>query len=183
MTTRTAGEVDEAIRLWDQLQAGLFLVEDTIQEIILKKAWEPLGYESFFEAWDDKMSHIELAKQLNIRVAYQMLAEGVDVDRIALAVKGVGPETIKNIKRERENGVPAHAARGSSPRSKVIIDKPITVREHGREKASPDSFIRFEVGPTMRAQYERIASKLGRSVPDIAKEGTAKIFAELAKVK
>jgi hypothetical protein len=185
--TITANAVNDAIKLWDQLRMGLFLVTDTIEKIIEQRAWEPLGYESFFEAWDDKMSDISLAKEIQIRAVYQMLAEGVDVDRIAMANKGIGPGTVENIKRERENGVPAELAKGLPSRGRRTppppFSKPIYVRPHGREKASPDSVIKIDVGPTMFAEYARIAKKLGRSVPDIAKEAIEAKFAELARGK
>ena len=183
--TLTADSINEAMRLWDQLRMGLFLVEDTIQKIIEQKAWEPLGYESFFEAWDDKMSDISLAKEIQIRAVYQMLAEGVDADRIAMSVKGIGPATLENIKRERQSGTPPELATGlppRPPRSKAS-NKPVYVPPHFREKPSPDSVIKIDVGPTMFAEYARIAKRLGRSVPDIAKEAIEAKFAELAKAK
>lgn len=182
MATYTAGEVSRAIELFDRLRDNWLDLADTWEQIIAERAWEPLGYETFFEAWDDKLSDIPLSRFVNVRAVYQMLAEGIDEDRIAMAVKGIGPETVRNIKRERENGVPPELATGRPPRQRPA-DKPIYVRPHGREKASPDSVIRVDVGPTMFIEYTRIAKKLGRSVPDIAKEAIAERFSQLAKVK
>ncbi|HKS94584.1 MAG TPA: hypothetical protein VJV74_00460 [Terriglobia bacterium] len=183
MASTIADAVKDAIDLWDQLRVGLFLVEDTIQKIIEQKAWEPLGYDSFFEAWDDKMSDISLAKEIQIRAAYQMLAEGVDADRIAMSVKGIGPRTVENIKRERENGLTADQARGAAPRTSATRDKPNFRRSTFTKDPEPRSVIKIDVGPTMFAEYARIAKKLGRSVPDIAKEAIEARFAELAKGK
>lgn len=172
----SAEAINRAIQTWDDLRGGFLYTQDKLEALLdNEENWTALGYQSFFEAWDDKMSDITLAKELNLRVVARFLQEGIDVDRIALSMKGVGPETVRNVERELTNGVPPEQVRGTR------ISKPIYVRPHGRERAAPSAFIRFEVGRTMRGEYERIAAILGRPVSDIARDATEQHFAALAK--
>lgn len=154
----------EAQSLWGELRKHFANAENVIQEIVEQKAWEPLGYGSFAEAWVGEMSTLTLPSEVRPHVVYQMLAEGWEPVDIAEAVKGVGPGTAEGLARQRRNGVPPNHA---------------VVREHYRRRSAPASHIRINVGPTMLAEYRRIALIEGESVEDIAKVAVAEYFREL----
>lgn len=80
----------EAQSLWGELRKHFANAENVIQEIVEQKAWEPLGYGSFAEAWVGEMSTLTLPSEVRPHVVYQMLAEGWEPVDIAEAVKGVG---------------------------------------------------------------------------------------------
>jgi hypothetical protein len=87
----------------------LFSMRKSIIEIIEQRAWEPT-YESFAKAWADKMFDAPLPVELHPYVVCQMLDEGLTPDKIAHAAKGVKPGMAENLKRQRDNGVPARLA-------------------------------------------------------------------------
>lgn len=157
-----------AKQLWAKLNQHLVSAEKAIQEIIEAKAWEPLGYGTFAEAWAAEMSNSSLASEIRPHVVYQMLDEGWTAEDIANAVKGVSPNGAALLDRQRRNGVPPNHA---------------VVREHYRRPASPPSHIRIDVGATMLGEYHRIALEVGESVEAIALEAIRERFRELAVVK
>ena len=91
----------QASELWRALDP-----RGVIEDIIETRAWEPLGYSSFSEAWPAEMADITLPAELRAHVVYQMLADGTSVDDIACAVKGVGRDRVESLKRQRLSGVP-----------------------------------------------------------------------------
>ena len=160
--------VAEAGKLWGELRQHFANAENTIQAIVEQKAWEPLGYNSFAEAWAAEMSNLTLPSEVRPHVVYQMLAEGWEPVDIADAVKGVGPQTAEAFARQKRNGVPPNHA---------------VVREHYRRPAAPPSHIRISVGATMLGEYHRIALAVNQSVEEIALEAVRERFRELAVVK
>lgn len=158
----------QAQQLWADLRKHFANAENVIQEIVATKAWEPLGYKSFAEAWVGEMSNLTLPSEVRPHVVYQMLAEGWEPVDIADAVKGVGPETAELLARQRRNGVPPNHA---------------VVREHYRRRSAPPSHIRINVGTTMLAEYHRVALTVGRSVEEIALEAVREKFRELVASK
>ena len=48
----------EALNLWDELKRGFVNAERVLVRIINERAWEPLGYSSFNEAWTDRMQGV-----------------------------------------------------------------------------------------------------------------------------
>jgi hypothetical protein len=158
----------QARKLWADLRGHFANAENVIQKIIEQKAWEPLGFKSFAEAWAAEMSNLTLPGEVRPHVVYQMLAEGWAPVDVAAAVKGVGPGTVEALARQRSNGVPPNHA---------------VVREHYRRPAAPPSHIRLNVGSTMLGEYHRIAVEVGQSVEDIALEAVRERFRELVSVK
>lgn len=158
----------QAQKLWGELRRHFANAENVIQQIVEQKAWEPLGYGSFAEAWVGEMSNLTLPSEVRPHVVYQMLAEGWEPVDIADVVKGVGPSTAEALARQRRNGVPPNHA---------------VVREHYRRRSAPASHIRINVGPTMLAEYHRIATVVGQSVEDIALEAVRDRFRELVVAK
>src|SRR5258705_8968379 len=121
-----------ARKLTEQFRSGLINAERAMQEIIADKAWEPLGYGSFTAWWDgENFGDITLATELRPHVIYTMLDEGQSVDAIAETVKGIGPELVKSVARQRRHGVPAGDVR---------------VRRHDRGRPSAPYRIITEIG-------------------------------------
>lgn len=175
----TAEEITRALELWDQLRTGFLWSTDTIEEIIHNRSWEPLSYATFFDAWEEKMADIELAKHLNVRLVVQFLEEGVDEDRILDSVKGLGPVTIANIKRERAIGVPADKVRGTGPRP--TYEKPVFVNAHIKDSAGQRKNVTIEVGTFWRSESERAAKMLGLPHAAMAKDIYIDSLKELLK--
>lgn len=155
---------NQAESLWGSLADRFLQAEDILKEIIHRKAWEPIGHSTFAEAWQATMRDITLASELRPHVVYQLLAEGVGTDEVARNVKGIGTESAESLERQRNNGVPAGHA---------------VVSRHLRKNPSRPDTLHITVGPTMMAEYNRIAKRLGLTAEDIAKEAVAKRFAEL----
>ena len=153
-----------ATALWDALRHHFTNAADTIRAIIEDKAWEPLGYLSFAEAWSREMRDVALAHEVRAHVVYQLLEEKVPVQDIADMVGGVGPVVAESLARQRSNGVPADCA---------------VVREHLRRPASQANTLRIKIGATMLYEYKRIARLQGDTVEDIAKDAIAARFAEI----
>jgi hypothetical protein len=167
---KSAAEVDRlrklaAEELWERLGKDLFSVQTTIIEIIESRAWEPLGYATFAEAWRDRMSDLTIAPEIRPHVVYQMFAEGAGADTVADAVKGIGPEAAKELKRQRDIGVPASEATH-------------VVREH-RRRAPARHFVTFELSGDDAAAWQAKARRAGKSVNSIAAEATAAAFRAL----
>lgn len=156
-----------AMELWDRLRTLFLATQDTLEKIIYEKAWEPLGYASFAEAWQDKMGDITLASELRPHVVYQLLADGLNVNAIAAAVKGVGPAAVAGLQRQRSNGVPAKHA------SLTVVSR------HLRNKPAPRSTLHLEVGESAYVEYQRIAKKVKMTVEEIALDAIKARFKEL----
>lgn len=175
----------QALSLWANLRASFLQFQDVLEKIIEEKAWEPLGYESFAEAWTAKMSDITLAAEFRAHVVYQMFADGLDVDAVAEAVKGVGRDRAESLKRQRSNGVPAAHASLSTPRKKWFnkpSDGSTVVSEHLRKPPSAQRALHLDFSPTAIKRFQRIAKKHGLSVDDIARDAVMSKFKELGDV-
>jgi len=159
-----------AENLWEALRSGFLGTEKTIVEIIKARAWEPLGYETFTDAWVKEVADISIANELLPHVVYQMFAEGLTVDEVAETVKGIGADRAESLDRQRRHGIPAHAA------------SMYEVRRHMRRRPRPADTIHVVVGPAVLQDCHRIATQVGRSVEDIAKEAIMARFAELGAV-
>lgn len=157
----------QATLLWSKLRQHFINAATVIEEIIERRAWEPLGYESFTEAWHSQMEGVTLAVEVRPHVVYQMLTEGYDYDAIAAAVKGVGRDRVESLDRQRRNGVPARDASMH------------VVREHLRKQPSAAAYVHVPVGPIALRRYREIAEKHDTTVEQIAAEAIAARFEEL----
>lgn len=101
-------------QLWQDLRKGMFAMQQTITTIIAEKAWEPLGYDSFTEAWSARLADVTLGSELRAHVVFQMFREGSTPEEVAAAMKGVGRDSADAFKSQMENGVPAELATGRS---------------------------------------------------------------------
>lgn len=159
-----------AIELWNKLRTQFLAFQDTLEEIIDKRAWEPMGYSSFHENYIAKMGDITLAVELRPHVVYQMLAEGLSVEQIAASVRGVGVDRVESLARQRQNGVPARHASLSTGRKwhNRADDDLTTVREHERKKPSEASTVHLEIGALKLKRLEKAAKKLHMSKEELA---------------
>ncbi|MDG3013585.1 hypothetical protein [Speluncibacter jeojiensis] len=160
-----------ATTLWNTLRDSLVNAEKTIIEIIEKKAWEPLGYDTFAEAWTDRLDGIRLTtNELRAHVVYQLLSEGADDEQVNNTLgpgSGVGIGTIKNLRRQRANGVPAGRASH-------------LVRQHARRAPSGPRFVRCEFSAEEYAHFREVADAMGRSISEIAADAVRTAFEEMA---
>lgn len=150
--------------MWDNLRHHFTNAADAIKAIIESRAWEPLGYASFAQAWKSEMSDVKLAGEIRAHVVYQLLEERVPVADVADMVGGVGPTLAESFARQKANGVPADCA---------------VVAEHFRRKPKPADTLHVKVGATMLHEYRRIAALQGDTVEDIAREAIREHFAQL----
>lgn len=162
MTTKPITKT-QAEALWEQLHEDFANAEERMKQIIITKAWEPLGYRSFHEAWAERMSDISIAAEVRPHVVYQMLNEGMTPEDIDDAVKGIGADIAESLQRQRDNGVPAELATLIGKRSKQPL---------------PDS-IRIKLGYDRLKRYKHISQQAGMKVQDIAFQATVARFEEL----
>lgn len=161
----------QATKLWSDLRGHFVNAEKKIIEIIEARAWEPLGFESFAEAWASKMEGVRLATdEVRAHVVYAMFSDGLSDEQIneRLGVgSGVTDRQVKHLRRQKSNGVPPSLA---STR----------VRSHVRRNPSAPRTIHVELHSTEYARYQEIAKALDRDVADIALEAIRHAFEELS---
>ena len=144
-----------AARMWDELRDGFTNVETQIVQIIEQRAWEPLGYASFAEAWAERLAGVRLATdECRAHVVYAMLADGLGDAEIVTGV-GIGDAAVANLRRQRALGVPARHAR---------------VRQHVRSLPRAPFIVKVELDHETLAEYQAAASALGLLFADEAAE-------------
>ena len=138
----------EAQQLWDNLRGSLLETEKNIRVIIEQRAWEPLGYETFAEAWRDNLSDIELSTELRAVVVFAMFDDGASKSDVAKSVAGVGPTTVTALSNYHSKGFDAADAAYLSFRkrptptpknSPKTIAITLSAEEHAALKASADA--------------------------------------------
>ena len=100
----------EAEALWASLCEAFANVEQKIIEVIERRAWEPLGYSTFHEAWADRMRGIRLATDIaKAYVVHMMYAEGMTNEQIISA--GVaGDRVVDRLTSAFQQGIPPQFA-------------------------------------------------------------------------
>lgn len=166
----------EAAELWDRLRQHLIHAERALEEIIETRAWEPMGYSSFAEAWDaQNLSDITFAPEVRAHVVYALLDGGLAVEEVASEVKGVGVDRVESLARQKSHGVPASDASLAIKRDPSLS----LVSEHVRKPATARGVISVEFGPLRMATFRAKAKHLGLSVEDIARGAIEAKFDEL----
>jgi hypothetical protein len=155
---------NEAVAMWNALRDHFFNAQEAIKTIIENRAWEPLGYLSFAQAWKYEMKDVVLAGEVRAIVVYQLLEEQVPVADVADMVGGVGPVLAESFARQKANGVPADCA---------------VVSEHLRRKPKPADTLHIKIGATMLYEYRRIAAQQGDTVEEICREALREKFAAI----
>jgi hypothetical protein len=160
MTTALDTEVARAEKLWEKVRSGFLQAQQGLIEVIATKAWAP--HATFTEAWNAYMAGITLASELRPLVVYQMITEGLADTEIADAVKGLGPEIVELLRRQKANGVPADLATTRKPQVK-----------------SPTVTVFLRIPRAEAEDWDRRAERAGSTKEEIAYEATKSAMAEL----
>lgn len=162
----------EAQQLWDNLRGSLLETEKNIRAIINTRAWEPLGYETFAEAWQDNLSDVKLSEELRAVVVFAMFDDGATPADVAKSVSGVGVRTVTDLadyhKQDFDASDAAYLAFRNRPtpqpkNNPKTVSITLTAAEHAALKASADAqgipvkdaartMILMSLGMTMHAQ-------------------------------
>lgn len=112
-----------AEKIWSRLKVNLLAADDLIQEIIENKLWKPLGYDTFIEAWTEKMRGVKLAEVTTARIIYQAFDEGAtDMDIVGSGLTSNDSEVLQ-ARRAHDLGVDAeHAPTLMRSRKKAHIE-------------------------------------------------------------
>jgi len=152
VTTQT--DTADAEALWAAVRDTLANVEEAIKAVIAAKAWKPLGFETFAQAWDARMKGVTLANSVKPYVIYAMLDDHVPLDDIAGAT-GWGLDQVSRAAEDYRIGVP--------------VDGATVVRQHFRKAPSERKTVHvtFESGEMF--WLNEVAKRTGRSVHEEAK--------------
>jgi len=160
----------EALKLWEDLRAGFVNQERLLVQIINERAWEPLGYASFVEAWNDRMQGVRLATAaLKAHVVYALLDDGMEPSEAYqhLAGSGIGPRVVESLAEKKALGIPPGRAS--------------VVRSHYRSKPTERRFIHVELSPSEIAHFNALAEQSGRDMADEAAKAVRAHFRSLER--
>ena len=147
----------QAEQLWGELAGGFATIESVILRIIAEKAWEPLGYGSFAEAWSDRLKGHRLATDyLRAAVVFQMFKEGLS-DEDVIRTSGVADSRVKMLREQHELGIPPEAAS-------------TMVRAHTRSLPAAPFVVRIELEHHERVRFQELCGKLGYRLDAVAAE-------------
>lgn len=127
MTTITTSQAEA---LWAGLRDNLLAVEDSIKQIIATRAWEPLGYSSFVECWQARLSDVKLSKELRAVVVFAMFEDDATPADAARAVAGTGLVEVRALHTAWSQGMDARDAAfvtRSKPTTRPVAGSPRTV--------------------------------------------------------
>jgi hypothetical protein len=141
---------EEALELWIGLRDDFVSAQKRMEEIVTTKAWEPIGFDSFSDAWRTYMSDVTIAAEIRPFVVYQFLADKQSIEDISAAVKDVGKERAESLAQQREDGIPPEHA------SMTIVSR------HLRHKPSRPDTIHVNVGSDALTEYHHLATAAGR---------------------
>lgn len=185
MATATKTKVELTARqesnIWRKLRNHFLAFQDVLEEIISKQAWTSSGFASFSEAWAHHMSDITLAAEIRPHVVYQMLAEGLSIEEIAGAVKGVGADTAQSLSHQRESGVPAQLASLGGRKSKWFNNPKdtTTVKTHERKMPKAPDTLHVVLGIRKLQRVKRAADKLDITPAEFAAQAIEIRLAEV----
>lgn len=123
----------EAQAVWNRLRGLLLGAEQALEEIVQTRAWEPLGYPTFAEAWKTELKGVRLTGVIQHKAVYALFDSGATVEEVQEAVAGVGPVVAEKIKGCYDKGIDAEDA-----------ERIVSVRSYKRAVTSPQSRIMIE---------------------------------------
>lgn len=190
MTATLQGPEAEAQQAWDDLRQAFGNFEKALRRVIETRAWEPLGYASFGEAWSDRMHGFRLTTALTKAVTvYMLIDEGMDRDAAIKTLgpsSGVGPSTFDTLARQKDNGVPAefattHARQPQlTPLNGVARELGFSVvREHVRDAPSEPHVIRLSLTADEYAHLRAVAEAHGLIFQDEVRKAVMSHFGKL----
>lgn len=168
-TRYTKAQEKRAEKLWNDLRASFFQTQETFIQIIKERSWEPLGFDSFTDAYSYYLSDISLAKELIPHVVYALLDDGADDTDIIKNVRGVSDTSVANLKRQKQNGVPANVA---NPHAK---------RKDRKYPPARDSHMYLEFTPDEISQWRAACKDLGINMNESAVSAVRAAMREIAK--
>lgn len=135
---------EHAEALFDRIREGFSNLESLITEAIELRAWEPLGYTTFAEAWQDRLKGIPLATDaLKVHVIYALINDGrSDADIVRDLDGAVGDAAVANVRTQRERGIPAGPL--------------VRVRSFDRALPSQPDTLRIKLTPTKLARLKEL---------------------------
>lgn len=138
----------EANNLWNDLKSNLLLAQETLEKIVESRAWEPLGYETFVDAWTDRLSGVPLAGVMEANVVYAMFDSGAEVQDVRGAA-GVGPAKTRAYKQAHDAKMSpkdAYLHAASMARAKRQTPPPgsVFVEAHYRKQGSRRNSVYLE---------------------------------------
>lgn len=155
---------EQAARLWDELKGNLLAVEDGIKQIIATKAWEPLGYETFQDAWEDRLSDVKLTGVMRATVVLAMFEQGATEVEVATTVTGVGPVRSKAYKQ-------AHQAKLTPKKAELHAEKMVPVKPYARSLPERRNALRIEGFDDDEIQaWNALADELGVDRNELLRE-------------
>lgn len=161
----------EAEELFNGLRDDLMSAERRIVRIIKTRAWEPLNYESFAQAWNERLDGISLATgALKAHVVYALL-DTMTPEEIGATVTGVSTRLARHLKREKEEF-------GKRPE-----DAEVVVRTFVRRRPTPPQTIRVEVTPAEYAAWASSAAVEGETIGEYSAEVLRRHFTRKLSVR
>ncbi len=142
----------EAQALWNRLRAGFLGVERDIKKIVETRAWEPLGYISFAEAWGAELHGVKFTGAMQAAVVLSLYDSGATAAEVAGAVAGVGAVSAQHYQKAHVVGLnPVDAydhisAMNSAKREPAITlkDDEVWVEAHIRKIGEKKNSIHME---------------------------------------
>jgi hypothetical protein len=150
-------DVAAAEALWSDLRSALANFDRVLAQIITARAWEPLGYDTFAQAWADRMRGTRLGTaSMAAHVVYALIEDGLDREQALLTLgpsSGVGPAKYDVLARQHDAGVP--------PQFAAII-----VRQHTREAPSAPHYVHVELTHDEWLHFRAVADGRGMDLAD-----------------
>lgn len=149
----------QAVSLWDDLRGHMVNAEACIAEIVATKAWEPLGYLSFADAWAARMQGVPLATDgMKAHVVYALIESGLD-DAGVLGATGigsrVGPASVEALRRQKSAGVPPDLAT-------------TRVRSHLRKQPGSPRMVHVRLSEVEYLEFKALALSLDADAATLA---------------
>lgn len=152
----------EANRMWDDLRKGLLATQDAIKKIVENRAWEPLGYSSFIEAWEDRVKGIPLADAVQVEVVYLMFDQGATATEVSEAT-GTKKKLTEGLQNAKELGLPASVATFHAERvtrePRISDDNETIVRQHTRKRRSREANVHLHIGNEKLKEWRKYADE------------------------
>ncbi|HEY9249238.1 MAG TPA: hypothetical protein VIO38_08905 [Rariglobus sp.] len=186
-------DVAAAEQAWADLRSALVNFENALVRVVETRAWEPLGYVNFAEAWADRMSGVRLATAVSKAVVVYSLIDAGQTRETALSTlgpsSGVGPATFDALARQKDAGVPPEFAttvtRRPDPLPPTVppAAPPLSVvASHYRttERAEPHT-VRVELTSSEYTHFKAVAERHGMDLADVATRAVKAEFARLER--
>lgn len=157
--------MNEAQRLLNTLRKHLTLAEDALQTLIEEKAWEPLGYATFREMWQEEIAEfVELNSLIRAVILFEMIDEANEELGHADQLLDTSPDFVQAVKDAHARGLNAGDA---ATHADLTV-----VRQHTRKPRGSQT--RVTVTGLDGAQidyYKGMAKKFGVKQSDFWTEG------------